>query len=84
VTANITQLETKEDINMQRSYLTVRQTAELLQLSESTLNLWRYRGAGPPFLKIGRRVRYDLETVNEWVKSRERHGTFEDTASSAS
>jgi hypothetical protein len=49
--------------------------AKELDVEVKTLQAWRTRGDGPPFLKIGRLVKYDLESVRAWVKSRERTST---------
>jgi excisionase family DNA binding protein len=38
--------------------LTEVQAAEYLALSVRTLQAWRVRGGGPPFVKVGRAVRY--------------------------
>ena len=35
-----------------------RETARLLGISPRTLQRWRWAGGGPPYLKIGGRVRY--------------------------
>lgn len=49
------------------SYLSTRQLAERLGLATITLELWRARGSGPPYLKLGRAVRYDLAEVERWL-----------------
>jgi hypothetical protein len=38
--------------------LTEGQAARLLGVSPRTMQAWRLRGGGPPYLKIGRAVRY--------------------------
>jgi Helix-turn-helix domain len=46
--------------------LTQVETAELLRLSERTLERWRVVGGGPVFCKLGKRVLYrrdDLEKL---------------------
>jgi predicted DNA-binding transcriptional regulator AlpA len=51
--------------------LSTRQAAKLLSLSAGTLRFWRSIGFdGPPFLRIGRSVRYDENDLRVWVKSR--------------
>ena len=35
-----------------------------------TVITWRYRKIGPPFLRVGRYVRYDLDEVRDWLVSR--------------
>jgi len=47
--------------------------AEILTLSPATLARWRWDGSGPPFIKIGGRVRYaesDIETfIREGIRT---------------
>lgn len=42
-------------------------------ITEGTLQHWRSRGGGPPFIKVGHYVRYRLADVNAWLDERE-HG----------
>lgn len=44
-----------------------RQLAKLLQLNEDTLRKMRRRKNGPPYLRIGKSVRYDLSMVNDYL-----------------
>ena len=44
--------------------------AELLGISPRTLEAWRHRGGGPPFVKVGRRVLYRREDVAGYIESR--------------
>ena len=55
-----------------RAFLTQHELAELLQLPERTLEDWRLTGSGPPYMKLGRHVRYDIEDVLAWAKERRR------------
>ena len=47
------------------------QVAEWLGLSKGTLNTWRCRGEGPPFIKLNGtaqgRVRYVVGAVIDWL-----------------
>ncbi len=43
------------------------EAADLLGLSKRTLQAWRVRGGGPPFLKLGRLVRYDAAMLWDWA-----------------
>jgi predicted DNA-binding transcriptional regulator AlpA len=45
--------------------------AEAFGLEDNTLRIWRARGEGPPYYKIGKSVRYDEERVREWLEDRE-------------
>ena len=44
--------------------------AALLGLRPQTLRLWRVRGCGPRFLKIGRLVRYPKSALEEFMSGR--------------
>jgi predicted DNA-binding transcriptional regulator AlpA len=46
-------------------------------ISESTLEKWRVAGSGPPFLKLGRLVRYSRSDLDNWMSSRRVHSTSE-------
>ena len=51
--------------------LTQEQVAQLLQVSPRTLEDWRLRGGGPPFVKASRRcVRYPRAALETWVQTR--------------
>ena len=49
--------------------------AEILGLSVCTLRGWRWSGKGPGYLKFGRAVRYDLETLQEFIDQARREST---------
>ena len=55
------------------TFLTQRELAELLRRPERTLEDWRLTHSGPPYLKLGRHVRYDVHDVLAWV-TEHRHG----------
>ncbi len=44
--------------------------AELLGVPVATLANWRCAGKGPPFLKVGRYVRYRPRDVERWIAAR--------------
>jgi len=71
-------LESKaaRDQNRER-LLTPRDAADVLRLSPSWLAKARMRGDGPPFLKVGRSVRYGEGALLQWTKSRLRYSTSE-------
>ncbi len=48
-----------------------------LACEEKTLQAWRSRGGGPPFVKIGRLVRYRGCDVKKWITSRTVRSTSE-------
>lgn len=57
--------------------VTQEQLAERWNISPSTLAKSRVSGDGPPFLKIGRSVRYDVAEADQWLEARRRTSTSE-------
>ena len=54
---------------MNQSLLTSSQVAEMLHITEEGLRRWRYRGKGPPCLRLGpRTLRYRPEDVAAWLE----------------
>lgn len=47
--------------------LTDDQVAEILGIKPHTLAVWRCKGIGPKFIRIGRRVRYPEPGINEFL-----------------
>lgn len=41
-------------------------------VSERTLEGWRWRGIGPKFLRLGGRIRYRLQDIEEFESLQER------------
>lgn len=64
-----------KDSIYEETYLTVKELAERLRLGTGTLNAWRFRGEGPPFVKFGRRVLYPFSQVINWEKAAMRKNT---------
>ncbi len=55
--------------------LNTRQAAQVLGLKPGTLEIWRVRGDGPVFLKIGRAVRYRREDLERYLDGQARRST---------
>ncbi len=53
-------------------YLTPKELAQALGVSERTVARWHRFREGPPRVEIGRKVFYRLESVNTWIASCER------------
>jgi hypothetical protein len=51
------------------------QAAEVLAVNPRTLEGWRFKGGGPRFVRVGRRVRYRMRDLRAWIEER----TFEST-----
>jgi len=52
-----------------------KREAERLGFSQRTLQMWRLRGGGPPFIKIHSSVRYDPAQVDAWLAGQVRSHT---------
>ena len=57
--------------------LTPKEAAKLLRVSLSWLAKARMRGDGPPYIRIGRSIRYAEAALLQWMKSRQRLSTSE-------
>jgi excisionase family DNA binding protein len=57
--------------------LTAKEAAERLKVSLSWLAKARMRGDGPPFIKVGRSIRYSEAALLQWMKARQRLSTSE-------
>jgi excisionase family DNA binding protein len=57
--------------NEEAKLLTTKEVAKKLQLSESAIVSWRTNQAEnkPPFIKVGKLVRYNEEKLNEWLEA---------------
>jgi excisionase family DNA binding protein len=54
--------------------LTTEEAAAKLRLKPGTLENWRVQNIGPPYSKIGGKVRYDAEALAEWAQKDRRVG----------
>jgi len=50
--------------------LTQREAAQLLRLSERTLERLRVSGLGPKFCRMRRSIRYRQTDLDQWIASR--------------
>jgi hypothetical protein len=60
-------LKKYEGLDPSLVHLDEREAAVLTNQSPKTLESWRNRGEGLPFLKLGRRIRYRLSDVLEFL-----------------
>jgi len=56
---------------------TPKEAGRILKVSTSYLAKARMAGDGPPFIKVGRSVRYSETSLLQWMKSRQRLSTSE-------
>ena len=54
--------------------LTPEEVACAIRVSLRTLQEWRTRGTGPPFVRLGRGVFYPAAKLNAWLVSRTEAG----------
>ena len=54
--------------SLEPEYLTTEQVARLTGIPVKTLEGYRRRGMGPPYVKIGRRILYPISGVREWME----------------
>jgi len=52
-----------------------KEESQRLGISARTLQQWRIKGDGPPFIKLGSAVRYSPEQVDAWLSARVRINT---------
>ncbi len=57
--------------------LTPHDAAQFLALSRSWLAKLRLTGDGPPYVKLGRQVRYRLSDLEAWLQGQVRRSTSE-------
>ena len=71
-----TRVEGAERLSIAR-LRTPKEAAESLRVSTSFLAKARMRGDGPPYIKIGRSIRYPEAALIQWMKSRQKLSTSE-------
>jgi predicted DNA-binding transcriptional regulator AlpA len=54
-----------------RRYVNAWRVASILGVSVRTLSRWGAAGTGPPKIKVGRKVLFDLLKLSDWLTSRE-------------
>jgi predicted DNA-binding transcriptional regulator AlpA len=72
----------KRDFGPAKAKLSVREAAAYLNVSKSWLDKSRLDGTGPRYIKIGRRVCYDLADLELFAVSQKRQHTSEPSSNS--
>ena len=67
-------LMTKQQLDLS-PLLTAKEAGMYLKVSLSWLAKARMRGDGPPYIRIGRSVRYTKATLVHWMNSQQRFST---------
>jgi predicted site-specific integrase-resolvase len=52
--------------NPEQFYFSEKSLAKRWAISFRTLARWRWKGSGPPYMKIGGRVRYHLDNIKKF------------------
>ena len=53
--------------------LTTAEVCDILKVKRIALQRWRNAGAGPNWIRVGRRgVRYPLSDLNQWLRDHQR------------
>jgi hypothetical protein len=55
--------------------LTESELSGRIRVAVATLRRWRWSGGGPPFVRVGRCVRYDANDVRAWLGAQTRRST---------
>jgi hypothetical protein len=68
-----------DNSNLSFKLLSTEEAAACLSVSVHWLKASRFRPEldSPPFVKIGRTVRYDLRDLEDWIAARKFRGTHE-------
>lgn len=61
--------------NISDRALTAKDAAHLTGFAPKTLANWRTTGGGPPFVTVGRSIRYMESSTLQWLRDRERRST---------
>ena len=59
------------------SYVDTKSIAAVTSTSPSFWNQRRHRGDGPPYIKLGTKVIYNLDEVNTWLNKQVKQSTSE-------
>ena len=60
------------DNSLLANYIGEIELAKRLGIGLRTLRQWRQEGVSPPITKLGRKLYFNIESVEGWLKSRER------------
>ena len=62
---------------MTPNFLTPQELAQRWNIASHTLSQWRWNARGPRYLKIGKRILYRLEDIQEFEEKKIRRHTSE-------
>jgi len=53
---------------MSNDFFSTQEAANYLKLKKNTLEVWRLKGKGPSFCKMGRTVRYRKQDLDKFIE----------------
>lgn len=54
-----------------KEFLNTKQISEMLNVTEGTIAVWRSSNRHDiPYIKLGKKILYDPERIQEWLKSK--------------
>lgn len=56
--------------NEPKAFMSVKELADYLDVSIKVIYGLRYRGEGPPAVRIGRELRFATAAIDAWIASR--------------
>lgn len=69
--------------NMQKSkttqLLTAKEVCSMLSVCRATITRWISEGRMPTPIKMGRSIRWNLSTIEEWIEQSEKKGRKKDS-----
>lgn len=63
--------------------LKAEKAAEILGIKKQTLAVWRLKGSGPRYIKLGTRVLYSVDEIDAWLAAHTRTSTSDPGADAA-
>ncbi|MEU3472690.1 helix-turn-helix domain-containing protein [Rhodococcus sp. NPDC006774] len=54
---------------------TTQEVSDYLRIAKATLEGWRCKRSGPPWLRLGKHVRYDWSEVHAWAAAQARQAS---------
>jgi excisionase family DNA binding protein len=67
-------IQAEKPLLIRDGLLSTKEAAKYIGISEKTLPVWRVRGEGPEYVKIGRLVRYEKKALDRYIGDR-RHNS---------
>ena len=57
---------------LEKEYFNEKEISDYSGISVSALRAWRFRGVGPTYVKVSRRlIRYKITDFEDWMKERQ-------------